>query len=303
MWYKCEMSKNLLRAIDNSAVAEALAILDEAFGGGVDAWEIHKSLFPAVQRVANPPFINPHLPKMYAIYRDFIPYIEKEELLPLVRLEVTEYARRPKIEMPARSTLSPAPVRFGEIAAAFRERDRGKAATLMTAFESVAGREELARRLLMLGSGYLDRSLGHSVSCTAFILLEMLERRDQDPGPAIEVLAEYFCRGRFHAVPEMEGTSGFSAEEFSSHVLRAVSGRGIVNLHHSITLYAIERVRHLFTAEEYDHLIARWVGFMGDKMAEYGTIADRGEKVERYPDFFEVFSAHETGLLLEKAAR
>jgi hypothetical protein len=158
----------------------------------------------------------------------------------------------------------------------------------------------LARRLLMLGSGYLDRSLGHSVSCTAFILLEMLERRDQELGPAIEILAEYFCRGRFHAAPEMEG-AGFSAEEFGNHVLRAVSGRGIVNLHHSITLYAIERVRHLFAAEEYNHLISRWVGFMGNKMMEPLTIEEQGEKAETYPDFFEVFSAHKTGPLLEKA--
>lgn len=300
-WYTLFRVSDLLYAIENSAVPEALAFLDEALGAGADAWEIHDSLFPVVQRVANPPFINPHLPKMYNIFRDFMSYVEREDIPPLVRLEVTEYARRPKIRKIIRPSRSLGSVSFGEISAAFREGDREKAAALMAALASIEGREELARRLLMLGSGYLDRSLGHSVSCTAFILLEMLERRDEDPWPAVEVLAEYFCRGGFHAAPETERPVGFSAEELGNHVLRAVSGRGIVNLHHSITLYAIERVRRLFPANEYDRLIGRWVDFMQDKEAEPVTFEDRGGEVETYPDFFAIFSAHEPMPLLERA--
>jgi len=50
----------------------------------------------------------------------------------------------------------------------------------MSAFCDQKGRTEFARRLLLLGSGYLKVSLGHSLSCTAFILLEMLQRRDRD---------------------------------------------------------------------------------------------------------------------------
>ncbi len=283
-------------------MAEALGFFEEALAKGEDAWQIHNCLFPAVQCVANPPFINPHLPKMYNIYRDFIPYVEKDDVPSLVRLEVTEYARRPKIQKLARPSRLPDSVTFEEIAAAFQKRDREEASALMAAYEAVSGREELARRLLLLGSGYLDQSLGHSMSCTAFILLEMLTRQDEDSWPAIEALAEYFCRGRFHALAETGRTTGLSADEFRSHILRAVSGRGIVNLHHSITLYAVQRVRHLFAAGEYAHLIRKWVDFMENKEAEPVTVAAVGSPIERYPEFFDIFSAYETRPLLEKVA-
>ena len=49
----------------------------------------------------------------------------------------------------------------------------------------------------MLGSGYLGQSLGHSVSCTAFILLEMLERADEDPLPALFALGSLLLQGSF----------------------------------------------------------------------------------------------------------
>ena len=52
---------------------EASELFREGVSGGIDSWEIHQSLFPVVQRVLNPPFINPHLPKMYRICREFIP--------------------------------------------------------------------------------------------------------------------------------------------------------------------------------------------------------------------------------------
>ena len=55
-------------------------------------------------------------------------------------------------------------------------------AALMLAFLEQLGNVELARRLLLLGSGYLNRSLGHSISCTAFILLEMIERNTSGGG-------------------------------------------------------------------------------------------------------------------------
>jgi hypothetical protein len=54
------------------------------------------------------------------------------------------------------------------------------------------GGAEFARRVLLLESGYLNNSLGHSVSCTVFILLEMLERKDQDFWQSLSVLADYF---------------------------------------------------------------------------------------------------------------
>lgn len=67
-----------------------------------------------------------------------------------------------------------------------------------------------------------------------------------------------------------------------AQLLRAASGTGIVNLHHTITRYAIERGRHFFTDEEYRHLIAAWVEFMQDKK----TRAVEGDrpKIDAAPD-------------------
>jgi hypothetical protein len=55
-------------------------VLTEEIRKGSDVWEIHLGLFPVVQQVLNPPFINPHLPKMYRIYRQLLPYLEPDEI-------------------------------------------------------------------------------------------------------------------------------------------------------------------------------------------------------------------------------
>lgn len=185
-------TNDLIEAIERSDTARASMFFREKMERGPAAWEIHLSLFPVMQRVLNPPFINPHLPKMYRIYRELVPYIEKEEIPSLINLEVTEYARRPKLEMLPRAHLLPSGVAFGDVQAAIRAGNWKKTTILMATLYQQEGRAELARLLLLLGSGYLDQSLGHSVSCTAFILLEMLERVDQDPWPALVTLADYF---------------------------------------------------------------------------------------------------------------
>ena len=174
------MANNILKALDASEAAQAAKLFTEEMTRGGDAWEIHLSFFPLVQRVLNPPFINPHLPKMYRIYRELIPYLKKDEIPMFVRLEVNEYARRPKLEKLPKPKLLTSTVSFSDVESAIRERDWEKAAVSMATFHARAGGTELARRLLLLGSGYLSQSLGHSVSCTAFILLEMLERPNQD---------------------------------------------------------------------------------------------------------------------------
>ena len=286
------MINDLLYALEASDVAAASERFRDELEKGVDPWKVHLSLFPLVQRVLNPPFINPHLPKMYRIYREFIPYLKKEEILPLVRLEVTEYAKRPKLEKLSRKALLTTPVSFGNGESAIREQDWEKATVLMATFYSQKGGEELARRLLLLGSGYLDESLGHSVSCTAFILLEMLERADEDPWPALATLADYFCKGRFHTTPGLRKSAPFPSDEAIKHHLpRATSGRGIVNLHHTITLYAIERTRQFFSQEEYDHLIQAWIAFMGDKKADQVVLDHpRTDPPKDYKQFFEAFS-------------
>jgi len=97
----------------------------------------------------------------------------------------------------------------------------------------------------------------------------MLERTDQDPWPALATLADYFCKGGFYVTPALSETAAFSSNEiFNQHLPKATSGRGIVNLHHTITIYAMERVRHFFTKEEYNHMIGAWIGLMGGKKLE-----------------------------------
>ncbi len=74
-------------------------------------------------------------------------------------------------------------------------------------------------------------------------------------------------------------------------MLRAASGRGIVSLHHTISRYAIERVRNYLSKEERDHMIGAWVEFMGDKREEEVNFADiKPESVEEYGLFYEKFS-------------
>lgn len=289
------MTADLLQASEASDATQATGLFMEKIAKGGDAWEIHLSLFPLVQRVLNPPFINPHLPKMYRIYRELIPYLKKDEIPALIRLEVNEYTRRPKLEKLPKASLLTSSVSFNDVESAIREQNWEKATVSMATFHARAGGTELARRLLLLGSAYLNHSLGHSVSCTAFILLEMLERTDQDPWPALATLADYFCKGGFYTTPALRKTPALPSNEiFDQHLLRATSGRGIENLHHTITIYTMERVRHFFTKEEYNHMIGAWIGFMGDKKSKLAVLdSPKMEPSTGYTRFYETFSSLE----------
>jgi hypothetical protein len=309
---KCEGRKvigtlisELLEAVEASDVAETSKRVKEKMREGVDPWEIHLSLFPVVQRVLSPPFINPHLPKMYRICREFLPYLKKDEIRALIQLEVNEYARRPKLdELPKANPLT-LPVSFKDIESAIRSRDQEKAAVLMATFYSQKRGAELGRRLLLLGSGYLDNSLGHSISCTSFIFLEMMEREDQDPWPAMAALADYFCKGGFHTTPALRKLTLLPPDEaIKHHLLRATSGLGIANLHHTITIYALERVCHLFSREEYDHMVDAWIAFIGNKKAEQVAM-DRPEAKPPadYNRFYEIFSTLEPNAVLASIRR
>ncbi|OGP89015.1 MAG: hypothetical protein A2156_05055 [Deltaproteobacteria bacterium RBG_16_48_10] len=285
------MNRNLLDAIEASDVARASDQLAKNIKEGIDPWEIHLSLFPVVQCVLNPPFINPHLPKMYRVCRELVPYLSQSRIAALVFLEVREYARRPKLEKIRRGKSLTSPVTFKDVETAIKENDPGKVSVLMATFLKQKGGVEFARRLLLLGSGYLNNSLGHSVSCTAFILLEMLERTDQDSWPALSALASYFCKGRFHTtpVPEVHGPPP-TKERLALNLLRATSGGGIVNLHHTITRYAIERSRKFLTPEDYSHMANAWILFLGDKKEERVTLkGSMAGVVEDYDRFYEMF--------------
>ena len=286
------MIDDLLQKIelsDKSGVAELIGTEIVSQGR---AWPIHLSLYPVAQRVLNPPFINPHLPKMYRVCREFIPYLSEEEIPPLVRLEISEYTRRPKLEKVFPPAQTPSSGPFEDLEAATREGKREKTAALMAAFQEQRGKAELARRLLLLGSGYLDQTLGHSLSCTAFILLEMMERPEQDSWPALVTLADYFCKGGFSSTPRLRNSALESEQALDHHLLRATTGRGIVNLHHTITRYAVERVRHLLSDAEYSHLISCWIDFLGGKDAASPAI-EPSIKINDYPEFYRFFSKRE----------
>jgi hypothetical protein len=283
---------DLFQAILASNVGESSKLFSKKLTQGDDAWKIHLSLFPVAQRILNPPYINPHLPKMHAIYREFTPYLNEKEIAALIHIEVVECAKRPKLDKLSKAKLPQSPVSFKDVESAIGEQDWEKTTGMMTAFHDQRGREELTRRLLLLGSGHLDRSLGHSISCTAFILLELLERSDQDLWTALAPLAYYFCRGRFHRTPTLrKSLAPYSGETLPPQVLQAASGHGIVNLHHTITIYAIERVRHFFSTEEYFHLISSWTEFMGRKEARPIKL-DIGEikPASDYDRFYNAFS-------------
>ena len=295
-----EVVNNILKALEASDGTQAAKLFAEEVTRGGDAWEIHLSFFPLVQRVLNPPFINPHLPKMYRIYRELVPYLKKDETPMFVRLELNEYARRPKLGNLPKAKLLTSTASFSDVESAVRGRDWEKAAVSMATFYDLAGGREFARRLLLLGSGYLSQSLGHSVSCTAFILLEMLERQDQDVWPALSTLADYFCKGEFYATPPLRKTPPVPSNEiFDQHFLRATSGRGIVNLHHTITIYSMERVRHFFNEEEYNHMIGSWISFMENKKSNIAVLdSPKKEPEVGYTGFYEAFSRLEVKSVL-----
>jgi hypothetical protein len=88
-----KMIAQLLRQMNQSDMGGVSALIKKEITSGARAWAIHLALFPLAQRVLNLPFINPHLPKMYRIYREFLPYLKENEIPALVRLEITEYTK------------------------------------------------------------------------------------------------------------------------------------------------------------------------------------------------------------------
>lgn len=302
-----EWGEYLRNAIETSDIT-AVSRLKREGPKGEDAWRVHLSLFPAVQRVLNPPFINPHLPKMYAICRELLPYIEADDIPALLYMETVEYARRPKLgkhlqpapEQTAGRTVDNRAALFGDAEQAIKSRDVGTTAALFAALLRHQGGQEFARRLLLLGSGYLHESLGHSISCTAFILQEMLARQNEDPWPALFLLADYFIKGRFDTTPSLRKPPQALEEASPYYILLSTSGSSFIDIHHTITLYAIERARNLFNGPEYAHLVASWLDWMGEKKShEVSTDAPNSRTIPGYGLFYEAFSALDTQAALE----
>lgn len=293
------MATSLHQCIGKSDAAGAVAAFDEELAAGKKPWDLHLSLFPCVQRVLNPPFVNPHLPKMYSIFNELMPRMTQQEVTALIRLGVREYARRPSLEPFCPRNVRSSRVKFSEIESLLADGDPLTAAQLMDTFCAQRQQGEFARRMLLLGSGYAAGSLGHSISCTGFILLEALRRKDQDLWPVITALAHYFHAAGFHTTVPLQAAP-VPEEDMPGHLLRAVSGTGIVNLHHTITIYAVERVRHLLNRHEYAHMLHAWLELMGDKKAE--PVPEQHPAAHPPPDyasFFGTFSSLDVAAAME----
>ena len=283
--------RELLERIEATDPEGACKYFRDKIRGGEDPSSIHLSLFPVALRVLNPPFFNGHMPKMYSLCRNLIPYLAREEVALLVLLEINEYAKRPLLKLPVVFSLPAVPISFAGVESALSRKDRQEATILMAAFTERNGRQELARRILLLGSGYLDKSLGHSVSCSAFILREILDQPDQDPLPGLLTISDFFCNAEIHTAPDVNGGAETTSRDIElQQMLRAVSGRGIINLHHTLTRFAMDRVRHLFKADEYDHLTRVWTAFMGDKKEELLRFDESAEPLISEEIFQQLFS-------------
>jgi len=162
----------------------------------------------------------------------------------------------------------------------------------MTVFYGQQGADEFFRHLLLLGSGYLDDTLGHSISCTAYICLEMMARNDQNPWPAVATLADYYCKGGFQSMPEMEKSDMvINAHTLENQLWKATSGKGIVNLHHTITFYTLEQVRRFLSKNEYEHALSACVEFVGEKEKE-SIKFEKGSasQTNDFSAFYKIFS-------------
>lgn len=290
------MYSNLITAIEHSDLSGAKASLELLLSNGqAEPWAIHEALFPVVQRVLNPPFINPHLSKMYAINRELVSYLEPADIALLLRIEVEEYTRRDKLTVVDRPDSIPSSTEFTHIENTIAKNDVPGTAIAMAAYFKERGVKQIAKRLLLLGSGFLNHSLGHSISCTTFILLELSFREEADPWPALLLLADYFCKGSFKQLPELQYSALSDYRQvYLTELRRAVSGSGIVALHHTITLYAIERSLHFLQPHEYDHLLTMWMHMLAGKQED--LVSEKEfipEKILDFQHFFSVFSEND----------
>jgi hypothetical protein len=87
-------------------------------------------------------------------------------------------------------------------------------------------------------------------------------------------------------------------------LLQANSGQGIVNLHHTITVYTLERVRHFFSKEEYQLMIGAWIAFMQGKETEQLRLESRETKsLNDYDEFYKTYSKLDAKSLIASVAQ
>ena len=240
---------------------------------------------------------------MYAINRELVPFLEPDDVAMLVRVEVEEYAQREKLPSFRKPSVLPTVYDFSQLEKPIINKDVEATAATLYAYLTRAGPIPLASNLLIQGSGYLDQSLGHSISCTTFMLLEMIFRRDEDPWPVLAAIGEYFCDGNFSQRPKLQYSAVSDYPEvYILDLKRAVSGTGIVALHHTITLYAIERSKHFWDHSEYDHGLTMWRRMLGDEEEDLYPIEEiAAEPLLDFTTFYQMFLQADQTILLSYA--
>ncbi len=261
--------------------------------------KIHGEIYPIAQVALNPPFINPHMPKMYRICGGFYQSLGVEDAERLLRVEVNEYSRREKMKEVRRPE---GPREAGSLKEAIRGGDVEETAAAMDTINRKNGSGALGAQLLRLGSGYLDGSLGHAVSCTSFILQELGDRGPSSCWPSISVLADYFCKGGY-AEEDETGTVTEREETIGENILRAVSDTGIASLHDTLTIFAIAKSRPNLDDSTYFRLVGSWIRYLGDKRAEpFRVKRSSGEGRLEFGEFEDLFLAGDVEKLVTRAS-
>ena len=261
---------------------------------------LHEEIYPVAQAALNPPFINPHMPKMHRICGGFYHSLGVEDAGRLIHVEVNEYARRPKMAVVRRPRRSLR--KAGGLTEAIRGGDVEGTAAAMDAINRLEGSDALAAMLLRLGGGYLGKSLGHSVSCTSFILQELRDRGPDGCWPSLSVLAKYFCEGGYAEEDETSPVSN-RGKAVEGNILRAVSGTGIASLHDNLTIYAVEKIRPHIDDATYSRVVSSWIGYLGDKGDEpFRLTQGVGGSMLGFEEFERLLQAGEVEKLVQRAS-
>ncbi|ADQ14916.1 hypothetical protein [Halanaerobium hydrogeniformans] len=97
----------------------------------------------------------------------------------------------------------------------------------------------LKKHLLNLGMERIPDSLGHSVSCFFPVMRDIVNHHDDLAATAVLSYIMYLARYNYQEkyISKQEKTEKPSLDDLEDLGLKAVSGSGIVNLHHMITYY------------------------------------------------------------------
>jgi len=91
--------------------------------------------------------------------------------------------------------------------------------------------------LINLGMEKITDSLGHSVSCFFPVMRDITNHHKDVAATAILSYVMYLCRYSFENQYNLQSSQKTNQDALESLGLKAVSGTGIVNLHHMITYY------------------------------------------------------------------